>query len=613
MKVILDVILTPGTDKQEFVDSFNPITEADLWNILSEIPNCVSMHVETQFLDEFKKDSRIISYDERYTAFPTTLPTIVSMTKTITTQTPSTSTNGSSYMPLQFYLDSDHIYPQNPGDKVGRNTTYDDVSTISNATYKSRWTGKNVDIVTLEVGGIYGPDDALQGVHDTHPDFDDLDNPGTTRVIPMNWLDLEDVQNNQISTNKVFSSHGMGVLSAAAGTICGFAKRSSIRAAYSNSEDGVVECINAIISWHNNKSVNPETGVKNPTIMIGEYQYLLDRRFGIPIDYISSIVDPNGSIDRPGSSWGNDFTPFIDRNIIPFQVKNPNTPTYEWCVVVPNQAVYSSLNTALDLAWDAGIVCITAAGNNGGVYDKSSNYNSYRVVVDVAKPYQTYLIQSNNNIQFYTEETRDFWYTMLPFGPHGRSKGIDVAAGYNSEGIPTLDSYSNRGPGIDIVGLGEQTWTAFPLSTYSDGNKWGMFSGTSCATPTVVGKAACYMERHFYYTNSWPSPNQVKSILISNGREIITGLKTTDWSNSPSASTIISNSIGSNLARISNGSGNGGYNFTDLCGTTRIRAHFDYTTETLDKSNLYKKRPLSGVLYPRKRIRNSTDFPVDDI
>lgn len=610
MKVILDVILTPGTDKQEFVDSFNPITEADLWNILSEIPNCVSMHVETQFLDEFKKDSRIISYDERYTAFPTTLPTIASTTKTITTQTPSTSSNGSSYMPLQFYLDSDHIYPQNPGDKVGRNTTYDDVNTISNATYKSRWTGKNVDIVSLEVGPISS---SYSNVHDTHPDFDDLDNPGTSRIITMDWLDLESSNNNQISSNSCLSSHAIGVLSAAAGTICGFAKKSTMRVAYIDAEDGVVECINAIISWHNNKSVNPETGVKNPTIMIGEYQYLYDRRFGIPIDYISSIVDPNGSIDRPGSSWGNDFTPFIDRNIIPFQVKDPNTPTYEWCVVVPNQAVYSSLNTALDSAWDAGIVCITAAGNNGGVYDKSFNYNSYRVVVDVAKPYQTYLIQYNNNIQFYTEETGDFWYTMLPFGPHGRSKGIDVAAGYNSEGIPTLDSYSNRGPGIDIVGLGAQTWTAYPSSTYSDGNKWGMFSGTSCATPTVVGKAACYMERHFYYTNSWPSPNQVKSILISNGREIITGLKTTDWSNSPSASTNISNSIGSNLARISNGSGNGGYNFTDLCGTTRIRAHFDYTTETLDKSNLYKKRPLSGVLYPRKRIRNSTDFPVDDI
>ena len=78
----------------------------------------------------------------------------------------------------------------------------------------------------------------------------------------------------------------------------------------------------------------------------------------------------------------------------------------------------------------------------------------------------------------------------------GIDNNIDVAAGYNSEEYPGLDGYSTRGPGIDIVGLGANTWSSYPTTTYGGTYKWGMFSGTSCATPTVVGKAACIMEEY---------------------------------------------------------------------------------------------------------------------
>jgi len=611
MKIILDVVLVENTDKQEFVNSFDPQTEADLWNILSEIPNCISMYVETSFVEKFKQDSRTISAEERIEAFPAaSLPLDVSTTKTITVETPSTTNSGSNYMPLQFYLDSDHIYPTVNNQKVGRNSTYDNTKTISNATYRSKWTGKNVDIVTLEVGPVLS---SLAGVHNNHPDFADLDNPGSTRIIPMNWVDLEDSSNNQIASNSCLSSHGMGVLSAAGGTICGFAKKSSLRSAYLTSEDGVIECINAIISWHNSKPINPETGLRNPTIMIGEYQYLLDRRYGIPIDYVSQINSFGSSVTRPGSTWGGDFTPFIENNIVPFLIQDPNTLQYQWCVVAPTQSTYLSLHTALQSAWSAGIVCINAAGNNGGVYRKTSEYESYTINIDAPTPYKVYSIGSSQITTY--NEYGTWWYTSLPFGPHGLEMGIDVAAGYNSEGMAILDRYTNRGPGIDIIGLGENTWTSYPISTYADGHKWGMFSGTSCAAPTVVGKAACLMERQFYYTGRWPTPNQVKSMLISSGREIIKGISSTNWTNVPSANPYpnISNTSGSSLLTIIPGFGNGGFTLTDLCETTRIRAHFDANVETLDRSNIYKKRPLSGILYPRTRIRKSTKFLVDDL
>lgn len=606
MKIIVDITLKNGVDKQEFVGSFDPVSQVDWWNMLKYIPNCVSVNVEKSFLPELKLDERVVKLEERPQAIPSST---VSVTGTVTALIPPTSDQGSDYLPLQFYLDSNQIQPDVIGQKVGRNETYDDTGQVLNATYTSKWNGKNVDIVTLEVGPV---DDTLANVHDSHPDFIDIFNPLETRVIPMNWLDLEDASNNQVSSNSCLSDHGMGVLSAAGGAICGYAKESSLRAAYITSEDGVVECINAIISWHNNKTANPLTGLANPTIMIAEYQYLQDRRLGIPIDYISSINTPNGTINRPGSSWGTDFTAFVENNIIPFSVRNPDTLVYEWCIVLPSKGTYSALHTALEAAWDAGIVCVNAAGNNGGVFRKTSDYSNYTVTVDAATPYWAYLITFNSDITTYPE-SETLWYPFLPYGPHGLEKGIDVAAGYNSEGIPVLDSYSNRGPGIDVAGLGDRTWTAFPNLTYADGNKWGMFSGTSCATPTVVGKLACIMERFYEYSGVWPSPQESKNLLLSGAKEVVLGINSIDWTNAPSAGGDFSNSIKSGLVKIFGGNGNGGYTFTESAGTTRLRAYFNATLESLDKSNFYGKRPQNGLMYPRTFINRSRGYKVSDL
>lgn len=608
MKKILDVVLAEGTDKQEFVNSFNPETEADWWNMLSEIPNVISMNVEESFLETFKTDVRVLKANERVECFPCDIPPVYSMTKTITATAPPTTEIGSDYAPLQFYLDTNKIQSQ---EKIGSNSWLDENNTIPNATYFSRWTGKNVDIVTLESGGAYGPTDALANIHDNHPDFQDLDNPGESRVIPMNWVDLEDVDNNQITSNKVFSDHGMGVLSAAGGTICGFAKRANLRAAYIGGDDGVVECINAIISWHNNKPVNPETGVKNPTIMIAEYQWLNDRRFGVKVDDIASITDLNGTVNKPESGWGNDLSPFTSRDIIPFQVFDPDASTYNWCVVFPIQTRFDSLLIALRSAWDAGIVCINAAGNNGGVYVKESDpkYNGVYCTTS-GGTYTVYNAVYGYNGIFTSQDTDTTWYPFVPYGPHGEDKGIDVAAGYNSEAVPVLDGYSNRGPGIDIIGLGSNTWTSYPGTTYADGFKWGMFSGTSCATPTVVGKAACLMEKYFTYNGVWPTPDETKSLLLSTAKKIVKGIRTTNWQNVPDPNTNINHKEGGGgLVRITTGNGgNGGYKFNELAGTTNLRAFFDDK-----KSNkiLYGKRPISGLVYPRPKLTVG-ETPIGD-
>lgn len=611
MKIIVDVTLKGGEDKQDFINSFDPVLQVDWWDMLECIPCCVSVSVEESFLPEFKLDNRVIKIEERPQAVPAST---ISVTGNITAITPPTSVQGSNHLPLQFYLDSDQIRPNSVGQKVGKNPTYDNTNRVLNATYTSKWNGKNVDIVSLEVGPL---DNSLVNVHNSHPDFRDPFNPLSTRIVPMNWTNLVRLENNQISTNSVLSAHAMGVLSAAAGSICGYAKESSLRVAYIGFEDGVVECINAIISWHNSKPVNPLTGLVNPTIMIAEYQFLLDRRDGVPIDFISSITTPNGTINRPGSSWGTNFTAFVENDIIPFSVRNPGTLAFEWCVVTPAPNPYLALHTALEAAWDAGIVCVNAAGNNGGVYRKTSDYAGYRVNVDAVTPYTTYRINWSTTPSIadivIIPRSLDSYIPFVPFGPHGLQKGIDVAAGYNSEGIPVLDGYSNRGPGIDIVGLGSDTWTAYPLQTYADGNRWGMFGGTSCATPTVVGKLACMMEKFYEYSGTWPSPQQSKNLLLNSAKDILLGINSVNWTNVPTAGGNFSNSTQSGLVRIFDGNGNGGYNLTEFAGTTRLRAHFNATLESLDKSNFYGKRPQSGLIYPRAAIKRSRSYKVFDL
>ena len=50
------------------------------------------------------------------------------------------------------------------------------------------------------------------------------------------------------------------------------------------------------------------------------------------------------------------------------------------------------------------------------------------------------------------------WYPLRIYGPAGIDKAINVAAGQNSEGAPTLDFYTGRGPVIDLIGRGYGTF-----------------------------------------------------------------------------------------------------------------------------------------------------------
>ena len=174
-----------------------------------------------------------------------------------------------------------------------------------------------------------------------------------------------------------------------------------------------------------------------------------------------------------------------------------------------------------------------------------------------------------------------------------------------------LDAYTNRGPGIDIIGRGAATHSASPGSTtYADGNKWDTFSGTSCAAPTVVGKAACMMEEYYTLNGAWPTPTQVKNMLVTearNGNNRALDPASTTWSNVPTAATTTIQSVNqkyypidSSLVRIAkNQNMNGSNQFAELAGTPPFYAFWNAKGHSREQT--MHRRPTSGVMYPRPR------------
>jgi len=537
---------------------------------------------------------------------PRAIPDYYSLTNK-TLKTSSITGDGTNYISLQHYLDSDIIRGE-ANKTIGGHNSADDYQNFSGVTYKSRWTGKYVDIVTMEAGSVA----SYAGYQDTHPDFDNPDNTGNTRCVPMNWSGCEGASNNQVSTNSMFSEHGIGVLSAAGGIYAGFAKRASLRSCYlGTTGDSVTECFDAIKAWHNSKPNNSETGIKSPTIVIAEYQYLLDHDYAIKVEDVNSVTDPTGgTTSKPGGGWGSDLTPFTSRHIYPFRVKDPDDNSWHWMVTLPRQTQNSSLKTAMDQAWDAGIILINAAGNNGGVYVKENDARWSGTYIDITAGTTQYSIDwasgttSITLTKGTTSTTR--WYPLRAYGPHGHVKSIDVAAGQNSETHPILDGYSNRGPGIDITGLGVETYTSYPTVTDSNGHKWGFFSGTSCAAPTVVGKAACILEKYYTYHGSFPTPDKLKQMLLAQSKSVLKSVDSTTWNNVPTASDSnieISESMSSSsVLKLKNGvAANGSLRLAELAGTPNRRAYWN--AKGYKRRSTKGRRPFSGKVYPRRNNR----------
>ena len=641
-KLEVDVLLKDGTDESTFINDVTSNTEVDLKNRLPNSPTLVVLDVEESYINNLKSHSSVESVEVEFRAdAPITYPDIpakYTTTKSIRGDTGNTADRGDDYLSFQHYLDTDimvtdkgpvgeHYWWSDPvGDRdniafLGSKPSDHNAGYSRDGvdqTYYSNYTGKNVDIVAFEAGDATDTDYVA---YHQHKEWDDPDNPGQTRCIPMNWPGLDSTSNNQISTEIMLNDHATGTLSASGGLQGGFAKKSKLRVCYLS--DGISSGLDSIKSWHNSKPDNPETGVKDPTIVILEWHHPpTNKEYAIKIEDIASVTDPTSGITTaPDGGWTSDYTAFTSRGIIPFQLQDPTDNSWHWVIPFGWQSL-ASYHVSIEQCWDAGIVVIANASNAGACYVKESDARWSGTYCTISGTKTLYTMDygpapndSQNDpcsISKGTTSTTN-WYPFRIYGPHGIDKAIDVAAGGNSEGCPTLDFYTGRGPGVDIIGRGTATWTAGtpPYDPIlADGERWGFFGGTSCAMPTVAGKAACYMEKIYTLTGYWPTPQQVKDAMIAESKPTSMSVLTTNWSNVPSPSdTAIDpaqQASDSPCLKIKSGTGgtapNGGWRYGDHAGTPNRQAYWN--AQGYNREHTYGKRPASGVMYPRPRKFN---------
>ena len=459
-KRVAGVVLKAGTDEDAFISEWDSVDEVELKNRLPNSPTIIAMYIEEDYLDTFKSHSAVVDAQYEPNTEPTvTYPSIPSTytqsNKTVVGWINAPSTDGDDYISMTHYLDTD-VIKEKTNDNIGCHAD-DDSYTYANATYYSAYTGKHVDIVAIEGVGFNAehPSSSYTGYH-THREWDDPDNTGTSRCICTNWSGLSSTHNTQqVQNNRMINAHACGTLSSAAGYVGGMAKKSQLRVAYLDSGEGdyTYEVIDAVKTWHNNKSTNGTTGLKNPTILILEWQTHTSNYYAVKIEDIVSVTDPEyGTTNRPGGGWGSDYTEFVKRNMIPWQLKDPVDSSWHWVMTFPRQDQYAADKTAIEQAWDAGLVVVSGPGNGGGIYVKDSDSRwdgaycslsgSSTVLYDVRSASDTGGNQNDPlNITRGTTTTVK-WYKFRAHGPNGLDKAIEVAAGQNSEKHQVLDAYT---------------------------------------------------------------------------------------------------------------------------------------------------------------------------
>ena len=547
------------------------------------------------------------------------------------------------------------------GTRTGANYTPDTGASYPNIDYSSQYTGRNVDIVTMEA-----QDNALPFTHaNNHADYDSLTNPGTSRVIPVDWPGLSADNTQATVQNQILTDHGCGVLSVAGGTICGFAKHANLHQITSTGGDSFVDMYNALLSWHTGKAVNPATGTQNPTIAIGEVQWgtWWDTAYRIQditaiVNYDSNTQTSTTIASRPAGGWGqagSDLTPFLDVGIIPRLLKDPGNNEMYWVVGIQSASEYSALKQVMSNCNAAGIHMINGAANQGQTFRKFNDplYENLCIEMDITQPYTRYNLvydyDENNNWILkietgnqYSGGAGQYWRVNWNYGIHGHNFGIDVAAGQNSEEWSVLDDYTCRGPGADIIGMGANTFSSNPVTTFAgQTQQWGMFSGTSCAAPTVVGKAACEIEKYFTFNNEYPTPAQLKEIVCQQhyfyghreddsyekkhivlSDSYIQSLTpygqannngTINWTsvNTPTSTNSYYTHFYGNGSRLctlyDNQYINGWITTVELGGTTRQKANLN--VKGFERSQTRGVRPKSGGVYPRPKIGRHNQLP----
>lgn len=327
--------------------------------------------------------------------------------------------------------------------------------------------GKNVDVVIVD--GSFDP---------THPEFSvNSDGSGGTRVIQYNWFELNPyvvgtsarqykytpyVDNSNVERSED-NNHGAHVAGIACGNTQGWARDANIYSInpYSSAPSVTIQWIDYIREWHKRKSVNPITGVKNPTITNHSYGFLRI----IPLNTITQVK-------YRGTDY---FGGFDQQGLLNLGVFNDGVNAY---------ILSRSVSFEQDLldAMNEGIICIGAAGN------------FYNLITNDP------LSIDYNNVLSSTVYAQPIAYNRGTITSAGNMICVGSISAFDNE---TKSVFSNCGPRIDVYAPGENIMSVVNSNITNSqpdlrtsAHYFMKYSGTSMASPQVSGIIACYAEQH---------------------------------------------------------------------------------------------------------------------
>jgi hypothetical protein len=425
--------------------------------------------------------------------------------------------------------------------------------------------GKHVDVVIFD--GHIDPD---------HPEFAvNPDGTGGSRVNQFNWFqykselglgaddtyaytpytDALGVDNNGdgVPDRSDDNNHGCHVAGTVAGNTQGWARDATIYniSPYAtNQNPGATTYMwDYVRYWHNNKSINPATGRRNPTVT--------NHSYGSTLTYGGGLF---GAVTRVVYR-GVDFNP--GRNLTVAELQARGFYTFDTTPSVPYY--FTSREADIQDAIDDGIIVVAAAGND-----------SWRVVNNTDQDWDNIFYATYLGVNY-------FWYLNRGTGSIGAA---NIDAVINVGALEEDDAeekafFSNAGTGVDIYAAGQAIQSALNTGIYitsvndvrNASYTQAKYQGTSMASPQVCGMIACLLE---HYPNM--TPTEVKEWVIANATVDVMGDSESDLSTSTT-------SLWGGPNRILRW-----YNQRPAQGQSFPRL-------------TVKLRPTSGSVYPRTKIR----------
>lgn len=334
-----------------------------------------------------------------------------------------------------------------------------------------------LDALEAEIGNQYnycidgsGVDIVIQdnGVMSGHPEWQDTN--GVSRFIEHNWFTAAGVVGAMPAGHYGdVGNHGTHVAGIAAGKTYGWAKGAQIYSIRYDLFDS--EAFDLIKVWHQNKPVNPITGVKRPTIVNASwgFRWFYNNNGGGGVQATrtyrgvtttsSSTSSATGQITASGGAHNFTYTPAdVDQEELT----------------------------------DAGVICVRAAGN---YYHKIDQLDG---------------VDWNNNYTY----TANWAFGIVPAGNpiyYHRggspwSQDTIIVANVDSNSFGSLEQVSvssERGPGVFLSAPGEDITSATnttgfigATSTYPLNSNYNVarISGTSMAAPQITGMLALFLQ-----------------------------------------------------------------------------------------------------------------------